>query len=166
MSVHLSPPCTEVVLSFPPLKAYVALAAEFVRTFCAEHTRDAAIVARAQLAAHELVENVVKYAEGGVCKLCARLEPLEDLGGGTKLTISTENEVAASALAGVDSYLRSLEQAQNPDQFYDARIAESAKRAAGSGLGLARIRAEAMMEVSHHAGRGVLSVSAALTLPR
>src|SRR5690606_35054473 len=53
-------------LSFPPRKGFVTVAADFAKAFCSEHTDDSEALARIQLAAHELAENVVKYSAGEV----------------------------------------------------------------------------------------------------
>jgi len=152
-------------LSFPPRKGFVTVAADFAKAFCSEHTDDSEALARIQLAAHELAENVVKYSAGEGCVMRVEYDPPTVPGqrGGT-LSITTENDVAPEPLQAVDRYLNQLEQAQNPDRFYDVQIAESAKRTNGSGLGLARIRSEALMQVSHRirGGRLVVRVAAQL----
>lgn len=153
------------MLRFPPRKSYVAPATDFVTNFCSEHTLDAATLSRVQLAAHELSENVVKYAEDETCSVRVRTEPGVGNGAGLSLSITTENAIAPDALRRVDAYLNALEAAANPDQFYDEQIAESAKRTSGSGLGLARIRSEAAMEIRHHCQEGRLSITAFMMLP-
>ena len=152
------------MLSFPPRKGYVALATEFVRAFCAEHTDDQEAIARVQLAAHELAENVVKYSTGRKCSIRVRVTRPTTLEA-VHLLITTENAVSPRHLAKVDRYLTELEEASNPDQFYDEQIAQTAKRSNGSGLGLARIRSEALMHISHKVDRGQLCVSATTALP-
>ena len=149
-------------LRFPPRKGFVTVAADFAKAFCAEHTEDSELLARVQLAAHELAENVVKYSTGEICVMRVECEPsaMPGQAPGT-LWITTENEVAPGPLQAADRYLSQLEQAQNADMFYDAQIAESAKRTNGSGLGLARIRSEALMEISHRAQEGQLMVRVA-----
>ena len=165
MPTRSDPAGEEVMLSFPPRKSYVAPATDFVTCFCSEHTLDKATLSRVQLAAHELSENVVKYAEDETCSVRVRTEPGVDERGAVSLSITTENAIAPEALTRVDAYLSALESATNPDQFYDEQIAESAKRTIGSGLGLARIRSEAAMEIRHHCQDGRLSITAFMTLP-
>ena len=165
--VKSEPPTSDgdgAMLTFPPRKGYVALATEFVRTFCAEHTDDDEAIARVQLAAHELAENVVKYSTGRKCVIRVRVTRPTSVGS-VHLLITTENPVAPSLMPKVDRYLTELEQATNPDEFYDEQIAESVKRSNGSGLGLARIRSEALMHISHRVDQGLLAVSAATALP-
>ncbi|HEY6726496.1 MAG TPA: hypothetical protein VI197_20820 [Polyangiaceae bacterium] len=155
----------EVTLCFPPRKSYVAPATDFVTCFCGEHTADKAALSRVQLAAHELAENVVKYAAGQLCTVRVRSDRPTRNGGAVSLSITTENAVLPEALDRVDAYLCALEAASNPDHFYDQQIAETAKRVNGSGLGLARIRSEAGMEIQHRAGAGRLCITAVLWLP-
>lgn len=156
----------EVTLCFPPRKSYVAPATDFVTCFCSEHTIDKAALSRVQLAAHELAENVVKYTADQVCTVRVRSDRLARNGGAVSLSITTENAVLPEALNRVDAYLCALEAASNADHFYDEQIAETAKRVNGSGLGLARIRSEAGMEIHHRADGGRLCVTAVLVLPR
>ncbi len=156
-----------VELCFPPRKRFVGVATDFVTTFSAEHIDDEEALARIRLAAHELTENVVKYSNGAVCVVEARYIPGPAANGArATLTITTQNNVEPQALDEVHHYLERLERAGSPDRFYDEQIAESVKRANGSGLGLARIRSEALMEISHRVIDGKLRISAALALPR
>ena len=156
----------EVTLSFPPRKSYVAPATDFVTCFCSEHTLDKATLSRVQLAAHELSENVVKYTADQACTVRVRTQRHDSDHRAVSVSITTENAVLPEALSRVEAYLCALEAASNPDQFYDEQIAETAKRANGSGLGLARIRSEAAMEIRHHCHEGRLSITAYLVLPR
>ena len=155
----------EVMLCFPPRKSYVAPATDFVTCFCSEHTADKATLSRVQLAAHELSENVVKYAADEACTLRVRTDRSDADDGAVSLSITTENAVHPDALTRVEAYLCALEAAVNPDQFYDEQIAETAKRANGSGLGLARIRSEAAMDIRHHSQDGRLRITATVILP-
>jgi len=166
MLTRRDPPGEEVMLCFPPRKSYVAPATDFVTCFCSEHTPDKATLSRVQLAAHELSENVVKYAADQECTVRVRTDPSTASGGAVSLSISTENAVLPDALHRVEAYLAALEAAPNPDEFYDEQIAETAKRANGSGLGLARIRSEAAMDIRHHSQGGRLCITAILVLPR
>jgi len=166
MPTRSDPPGEEVMLCFPPRKSYVAPATDFVTCFCSEHTLDKATLSRVQLAAHELSENVVKYAADQVCSVRVRTERSAASDGPVSLSITTENAVLPDALRRVEAYLCALEAATNPDAFYDEQIAETAKRANGSGLGLARIRSEAAMDIRHHSNDGRLRITAFLVLPQ
>lgn len=166
MPTREAPSSDEVTLCFPPRKSYVAPATDFVTCFCSEHTADKATLSRVQLAAHELAENVVKYTANQVCTVRVRSDRSAANGGAVSLSITTENAVLPEALGRVDAYLCALEAASNPDHFYDQQIAETAKRATGSGLGLARIRSEAGMEIQHRASSGRLRITAVLVLPQ
>lgn len=156
----------EITLCFPPRKSYVAPATDFVTCFCCEHTGDKATLSRVQLAAHELSENVVKYAADDACSVRVRTDRVGAGSDLVSLSITTENAVLPDALEEVEAYLRALEAAPNADQFYDQQIAETAKRANGSGLGLARIRSEAAMDIRHQSHEGRLCITAYMVLPR
>src|SRR5690606_16455649 len=90
------------MVSFPPRRCFVALETEFVMAFADEHTDDAETIARVQLAAHELVENVVKYSSGGSCMVQVRMVPeSRSKASPATLLITTANEVAPGSLEAV-----------------------------------------------------------------
>ena len=64
----------------------------------------------------------------------------------------------------LERFLVELQDAQDPVAFYDRTIQASAKRRHGSGLGLARIRAEGEMELSHRIAGGRISIVAEAAL--
>ncbi|HEY6077817.1 MAG TPA: hypothetical protein VIW29_03400 [Polyangiaceae bacterium] len=96
--------------------------------------------ARLRLAAHELFENIVKYSQSGECELGFQLFRKDS--GAMRARVETRNVPAASHRADAEQRLAALCTAPDPLAHYDAIIADSARRPAGSGLGLARIHAE------------------------
>lgn len=109
--------------------------AEACRPFLAD---DAA--ARLRLATHELFENIVKYSQSGGCELGFQL--FRKSAGPMRARVETRNVPAASHRNDAEQRLSALCMAPDPLAHYDAIIADSARRPAGSGLGLARIHAE------------------------
>jgi hypothetical protein len=148
------------LLRFPPVKSFVPVATDFIRVYCAAVAPDADTLSRIALVAHELAENVVKYSSGGLCTMEVSIKVPEGPGSAIDLTLTTRNAATPEQLTKTELYLRELEQAENAERFYDKCIRESVSRDVGSGLGLARIRAEGLMEISHQVTRTDISVTA------
>lgn len=150
-----------IELRFPPKRAFVTRIATMVRQFCRELIGEGDALSRVNMATHELVENVVKYSAGGLCELRVELR----LDGPTPVvSIETANDVGGDALEALEQLLVAVQQAPDPVAYYDRTIRASANRRHGSGLGLARIRAEGEMELSHriHGGRITIRAESAL----
>jgi hypothetical protein len=150
-----------IELRFPPRRVFVSRIASMVRQFCRELIGDGDELSRVNMATHELVENVVKYSAGGICELRVEFR----LKGPTPVvSIETANEVEGEALEDLEKLLVALQETTDPVAFYDGTIRSSAKRRQGSGLGLARVRAEGEMELSHRISEGRITIRAESTL--
>lgn len=146
-----------IELRFPPRRGFVTRIANMVRQFCRELIGDGDGLSRVNMATHELVENVVKYSAGGMCELRVEFR----LDGPTPIvSIEAANDVGGEALEALERHLVALQQAPDPVAFYDRTIRASASRRQGSGLGLARIRAEGEMELSHRVAGGRITIRA------
>lgn len=133
-------------VGFPPRKAFVSSSLGLISDFCHEYLRDADVISRILLAAHELLENLVKYAT----EEPVRLElVLERQARGANIRIITYNRCREDQLAALRRTLEALTQAMDPISYYDEKIRASARQTHGSGLGLARIRAEGEMIVGY-----------------
>ena len=118
------------------MSAVSQLAAEFLRL--AEGDQD--WVARVHMAAHELTENIAKYST--TAEVSLELDLAHEAGGRT-LIIRTRNRASPERLIDVTRRLAQLMVADNPDALYDEWLEQSLAAEGVSGLGLARIRAEA-----------------------
>lgn len=156
-STRGAPLCPSIELRFPPRRAFVTRIAAMVRQFCRELLGDGDLLSRVNMATHELVENVVKYSAGGLCELRVELR-LE--GPSPTVSIETANDVGGEALEALERWLLAVQEAPDPVAFYDRTIRASATRRHGSGLGLARIRAEGEMELSHRIAGGRVTIRA------
>lgn len=148
------------LLRFPPVKSFVAVVTDFVRVYCAAVAPDADTLSRIALVAHELAENVVKYSAGGMCTMEVSIRVPETAGSAIELSLTTKNAATREQLDKAEGYLQRLERAENAERFYDQCIADSATRKVGSGLGLARIRAEGLMQLSHEVSDEYIFVTA------
>jgi hypothetical protein len=150
-----------ILLRFPPRRSFVSRVTTLVRQFCRELLGDGDALSRVNMVTHELVENVVKYSAGGMCELSVEVSSEES---NRVVRIETSNEVGADEVEQLERFLVELQDAPDPVAFYDRTIQASAKRRQGSGLGLARIRAEGEMELSHRIAGGRISIVAEAAL--
>lgn len=99
---------------------------------------------RLHMAAHELVENVLKYGSTPEVGLEFELERRND---GQIVRLRTRNTAAPEQLDEVTRRVTELRAAPDPVAYYDRLIRSTAPMIGVSGLGLARIRAEAGLDV-------------------
>ncbi|WP_438037856.1 hypothetical protein [Sorangium sp. So ce128] len=107
---------------------------------------DESASSRFYMAAHELVENLIKYSSGPEVSLELALEEGE---GARVLVIRARNEASPERLREVERRLSALRSASDPVKHYDELICETAMVEGVSGLGLARVRAEGGLDVDY-----------------
>lgn len=142
-------------LSFFP-NAYLATAvSRAVSEFCHVVLRDPDLIDRIHMAAHELAENVAKYSVASPVNLEVELAENEGL---HVLIIRARNSAAPERLAEVQRRLAELKATDDPAALYYHLIQESLTREGGSGLGLARIRAESGLDLDYSISGNELTV--------
>jgi len=106
---------------------------------------DRETTSRLHMAAHELVENVLKYGTTPEVGLEFELErgDVESY-----VRLRTRNTAAPEQLEEVTRLVTELRAAVDPIAYYDKLIRSTAPVIGMSGLGLARIRAEAGLDVN------------------
>ena len=129
-------------LCFQPIAAQIDGLRSLLSELCAPYLHDPDELSRWLLAAHELLENIVKYSTGAVAEFHFLLEPTEN---GLRARLRTKNRAHPERLADAQKRLDALAAASDKVAHYDELIQASAGRHEGSGLGLARIPAESDM---------------------
>ena len=133
-------------LSFAPNLTLVSTVRRFTGDFYRRILADHEVASRLALATHELLENAVAYAADGETRVRVELA-------GATLTVRTWNRTSALNREVLTSAIDELSQAPDPGSYYQKLLHETTRRVHGSGLGLARVRAEADMTVSYEIER-------------
>jgi hypothetical protein len=139
-------PSAAIRLEFVPDMRLVWRTSRYVRDFYGNILEDPDACARVMLAAHELMENSAKYSADGVGQLEVQLIERD---GQAYVQIRTSNRASPESLAELRRFFDENGRTPDPIAFYDQMIARTAKRSDGSGLGLARIRAEGEMSLHY-----------------
>ncbi len=117
-----------------------------VRRFTGEFYRrvlvDQELASRLALATHEMLENAVAYADDE--ETAIRIEVDGDM-----LSVRTWNRATPERLASMKASIDRVMAATDPDLYYQEMMSVAARRNDGSGLGLARVRHEAEMNLSY-----------------
>lgn len=111
------------------------------------------------LAAHELVENIIKYGASGPRRLTVQLDSRK-----REVRVVTANEATPAQIVRLRSKMDRICDTTDPEHLYDQFIAESADTEE-SGLGLIRIRAEADMDLSYEVVGQTVRIQATMRLP-
>ncbi len=137
----------EVSFGDAPPEAMVTPLCQSLSELCRPVFEDEDAANRLRLAAHELLENIVKYSSQGACEF--RVEVRRRGERSLTARVETRNVPLVTHRADADARLAALHTAADPHEHYDSVIADSARRPAGSGLGLARIHAETEYRLQH-----------------
>ncbi|MCA9619584.1 MAG: ATP-binding protein [Myxococcales bacterium] len=133
-------------LSFEPNVQLINVVRRFVSDFYDEILGDPDVVSRVALATHEMLENAVRYSTDGATRVRLDVAPDE---GRSVLTITMQNQAAPQNREALARLFDEMRNASDPMDHYCAVMRRNAKRTDGSGLGLARIRAEAEMSLDY-----------------
>jgi two-component sensor histidine kinase len=141
-------------LALRPSIELVSVVRRFVQDLCRQLSCDRDTAVRAGLTAHELLENAIRHTESGQATLRLELLPATE---GHTLLIKMSNEATEEATRGLEALFADMRDT-DPAEHYEARMRQTAKRAEGSGLGLARIRVEAKMDLELSIEPGVVTI--------
>lgn len=138
-------PPVNLELRFQPTVDLISSTRRFVCSFFEPFVSDPDVVSRIGLATHELLENILKYAADG--RTITRVN-LEDQGSDRRLTIETTSIITDERRAGLEEIFAEMASASSALSYYQLTMGRARHRRHGSGLGLARIWAEAEMTLS------------------
>jgi two-component sensor histidine kinase len=136
-------PTLDFGLQLHPQPRLVSVVRRFVAESCEKMVGDPATVHRVSLAVHELLENAAKYAVGEKTGLTVRFE-----GDGAGASIRLTNQTTPEHVARLRACIESIQSAAEPFAHYQDLMRRSYSVVEESGLGLARIRAEAELKLS------------------
>jgi hypothetical protein len=133
-------------LQFAPNWDLIDPAREFLQAFFAHALKDELVASQVSMAAHELMENAVKYSPTDDAKI--RVEVGDDDG---PIRICVENPADPANVAVLLDEVRQAGEATDTLAFYRRKMEEAYQRSDGkSCLGLARIRCEGQMDLDCH----------------
>jgi hypothetical protein len=135
-------PKASIELRFTPNVELVSDVRRFIMVFYEQVLGDAEAASRLALTTHELLEYVVKYSTDGETRTCLDIEYKPN----PRVTIRTYNQASPTNIAALEQLFAEMKNADNPSAYYLAAAHAAARGPASkSGLGLARICAEADM---------------------
>ena len=129
-------------LSIDPDPRIVSTVRRFVEEACDRLICDPDAAFRVSMAAHELLENAAKYSLAGraLLRFAARIEGEQAI-----VNLSLINETTPAHIERLRGRIQAICSAADPFAHYQQVMRQSSRVADESGLGLARIAAEAEM---------------------
>ena len=125
----------------------VSVIRRFVEEVYEQVFDDLDAVSRITLAAHELLENAVKYSLGGPARIRVTIERGAET---DRVAISVTNRADRRNLAALQALFREMQAVSDPLVHYQMLLRRNYKRKDGSGLGIARVQAEGEMALTLH----------------
>lgn len=138
---------TSFDMSFAPTTQLVSVVRRFVMSLYERILEDDQMSSQLGLATHELLENAVKYNVDAETMLRVTLTPQTESLSEICVTIRTRNRATPENIRIAERLITKVREAEDPFMFYQQLIQASAEESSGSGLGLARIRAETEMTI-------------------
>ncbi|MFO0735661.1 MAG: ATP-binding protein [Labilithrix sp.] len=133
-------------LCFRPTIATINEARRLVAALYAPLVSDADVAQRVALTTHELLENALKYSIDGATVL--RIELSHEKGPRT-VTVETRNATSPDRRALLADAFAEMGRFGDSAEFFQFAMKRTRSIRHGSGLGLARIWAEAEMDLAH-----------------
>jgi hypothetical protein len=145
---------THVELAFSPNMALISTVRRFVNHFFDDVLTDKEASSRMALTAHELLENACKYSTDGETMIRIEVTAVGASGhlgsaGPRAIRIRLYNRTGPGHIARLKESFEDMRATADPDTYYQKALTRAAKICEGSGLGLARLWAEADMRLSY-----------------
>lgn len=130
-------------LKILPHPRMVSIIRRFVEESIEKLNGDKQAIFQASLAVHELLENAVKYSNGNEAELRVEFSNC-----GTLIKIELANLSTPTHIARLRACVSKVQKSSHPCKLYQAMMRKSYGTKHGSGLGLARIRAEGKLDLN------------------
>lgn len=131
-------------IRFSPSIELISSVRRFVSRFYEEILGDADIADRIALATHELLENAARYSIDGETRTLLEITRAPH----TAVSVRTWNRASPGQIFVLQGLFDDMARCGDAFEYYQAAMRRTAKRSQGSGLGLARVWAEANMVLS------------------
>lgn len=151
-----------IELQFCPSPELIPIVRRFVSAFYERLLSHPDAASRLALASHELLENTVKFSLDGISSIHLGLAARA---GGTEISVRTRNRSTADDRATATTIVDEIKAAPDSFDYYQQVMRKNARRRDGSGLGLARVCAEAEMVLDYEVERDELILIARALLP-
>ena len=151
---------TSIDILFAPVLQAVSTMRRFVLALYERILEDADASAEMALVTHELLENAVKYNTDSGTRLRVSVVPVSEPRLGHMVVIRTGNRATPEHIRIAEALIARVRDAADPDLMYQEMILSSTEQSEGSGLGLARIRAETQMSIDVHVAGDEIEVVA------
>jgi anti-sigma regulatory factor (Ser/Thr protein kinase) len=132
-------------LSFSPSLEFVSLVRRLVAAVTEQVLTDPDLVSRIGLAAHELLENAVKYSVDGEATIFLEVAGADQP---QAVAVRTRNRGATDHVSCLAKNIDEIATADDPVAFFQQLMVRSVRSGKPGGLGLGRIAAEAEMVLS------------------
>lgn len=137
---------TSFDMTFAPTTEVVSVVRRFVMSLYERILSDEEMSSQLGLVTHELLENAVKYNIDAETLLRVTLSPKSESHSEVVVTIRTRNRATEENIRSVERLITKVQKAEDPFMFYQELLQASVEEV-GSGLGIARIRAETEMAI-------------------
>jgi hypothetical protein len=142
MSNKIELQSTLLDLSFTPCLEQVSTVRRFLEDYYQPLLNDPDLLCRMAIATHELLENASKYSARGTSRL--QVCVIQN-GRGKELSVKVSNIPSPEHIGDLKATVAGVTSPEDAAEAYQLHMVAAALRGEGSGLGLARIRAEADM---------------------
>ncbi|HWM88283.1 MAG TPA: hypothetical protein VNO33_20655 [Kofleriaceae bacterium] len=151
-----------VELQFCPSPELIPIVRRFVSTFYERLLSQPDAASRLALATHELLENTVKFSLDSVSSIHLGVARGAE---GIEISVRTRNRCSDLDRASATAIIDEIKAAPDAFAYYQQVMRKNARRRDGSGLGLARVCAEAEMTLDCEVDRDELILVARARLP-